>query len=326
MKFTRDIKKEKDSIDFLVWDFPPEKGGIQTYCYEIISRLARSYSIKIIAPGHRDQEESDFDSKQDFKIIRLWIPKKLGRWIAIRYFLARAFFWTVFHYFSNKRSLLHCTHVVIGLVGYCLNRLFGASYVVWTYGLEVPSFPSWWVKPILQKANCILTISEFTKKQLLSLGICEDRILKIYPGINPLLSKNDFESVWRKLETQYSLEGCKILLTVSSLTKLQRYKGIDSVLQALPMVLHSIPNVRYLVVGDGNDISYLKSLVNQLELSSSVHFLGSVTHEELAALYAHCDLFVMPSREIVENRKYHCEGFRIVYLEANAFAKPVIGG
>lgn len=317
---------EKEPIDFLVLDFPPEKGGIQTYCYETISRLAKTHPVQVTAFRRCQQEEAYFDSKQDFKITRFWIPKILGRRIALRYFLIRIFLQKAFCLFFGQKSVFHCTHLVTGLVGYGLNYLLGASYVVWTYGLEISSFSRWWVKPVLQKAESILTISEFTKKQLLSFGIAENCIVKVYPGINPLLSKTYSPSVWRKIETEYSLQGSKILLTVSSLTKLQRYKGIDVVLQALPIILNSIPEVRYLVVGTGNDISYLTTLANQLGVASSVHFLGSVTDEELAALYAHCNLFVMPSREVTQSKRYHYEGFGIVYLEANAFGKPVIGG
>ncbi len=326
MRSARETKNGKNLVVFLVWDFPPAKGGIQSYCYETISRLAKTYPVKVIAPQHQRHEETRFDSEQDFIITRFWIPKRLGGWIAIRYFLARVFLWGAFCFFLNKKIVFHCTHLVTGLIGYCLNRFFGTSYVVWTYGLEVISSSQLWVKPVLQRGDYIITISEFTKKHLLSFGISEDRIVKIYPGINPLLLKANFQSVWGKIEAEYSLQGCKILLTVGSLTKLQRYKGVDVVLQALPTVLNSILKVRYLVVGSGNDTPHLMALANHLGITSYVHFLGLVTDEELAALYAHCDLFVMPSREIIQNRKYHCEGFGIVYLEANAFGKPVIGG
>ena len=52
--------------------------------------------------------------------------------------------------------------------------------------------------------------------------------------------------------------------------------------------------------------------------------MGKIPEEELAFLYNACEIFVMPSREI-ENEG-HIEGFGIVYLEAGACAKPVIGG
>jgi phosphatidylinositol alpha-1,6-mannosyltransferase len=52
--------------------------------------------------------------------------------------------------------------------------------------------------------------------------------------------------------------------------------------------------------------------------------MGRVPDDDLRDLYNLCEFFIMPSREIESNG--HIEGFGIVFLEANAFGKPVIGG
>ena len=66
-------------------------------------------------------------------------------------------------------------------------------------------------------------------------------------------------------------------------------------------------------------------MVMDLGLEEKVVFTGSVSHDNTPEFFATCDVFVMPSREVTKGR--HCfEGFGIVYLEANACAKPVIGG
>jgi phosphatidylinositol alpha-1,6-mannosyltransferase len=56
----------------------------------------------------------------------------------------------------------------------------------------------------------------------------------------------------------------------------------------------------------------------------NVHFAGRVAHERLPEYFALCDTYVMPSRARLEHSDV--EGFGLVYLEANACAKPVIGG
>ncbi len=322
------MKKEAKqySVDFLVWDFPPSRGGIQAYCYETIRRLAQLYPVRVMAPKRQGSEESSFDSKQDFVITRFWVPKRWGEWLGIRFFLLRAFLWGIFHSFLHRHSPLHCTHLVMGLVGYGLNRIFGTSYVVWTYGLEVTSFSKLWVKPVLQRADYVLTISELTKRHLLALGVSANRIVKVCPGINPPLESPQLQRQWEEIESKNSLRHCKILLTVGSLTKLQRYKGVDIVLQVLPTIFTSFPQTRYLIAGSGDDLFNLIKLAEQLGVASKVHFMGTVSDEELAALYAHCDIFVMPSRELSHQGRYHFEGFGIVFLEASAFGKPVIGG
>ena len=62
-------------------------------------------------------------------------------------------------------------------------------------------------------------------------------------------------------------------------------------------------------------------MIQQLGLEDTVRFLGRVSQEELVRLYHWCDLFVLTP----ENVDGAFEGFGLVYLEANACGKPVIG-
>jgi len=71
------------------------------------------------------------------------------------------------------------------------------------------------------------------------------------------------------------------------------------------------------LVGDGDDRPRLEQLVRNLGVSEHAHFLYGLTPEELFACYANCEIFALPSRG---------EGFGLVFLEAMAHAKPVIGG
>jgi len=70
------------------------------------------------------------------------------------------------------------------------------------------------------------------------------------------------------------------------------------------------------VVGHGDDLPRLRTLAIDCGVGDCVHFLGRLSSEELAACYANSDVFAMPSTG---------EGFGLVFLEAMAFAKPVVG-
>lgn len=105
------------------------------------------------------------------------------------------------------------------------------------------------------------------------------------------------------------------LLTVSRLDRQDRYKHVDWVLRALVEVLSQIP-VHLTIVGDGDDRRRLEGLSKSYGLGSAVTFLGTVSDPGLAALYAICDLFVLPSTE---------EGCGIVYLEAMKRGKVCLG-
>jgi glycosyltransferase involved in cell wall biosynthesis len=112
-------------------------------------------------------------------------------------------------------------------------------------------------------------------------------------------------------------KASRILLTVARLAASERHKGIETVIEALPRVLRVVPDVRYVVVGDGDDRSRLERFAAEKCVREHVHFKGVLAEKELARHYAECDVFVMPSCQ---------EGFGVVFLEAMAYGKPVIGG
>src|SRR5205085_7475716 len=85
----------------------------------------------------------------------------------------------------------------------------------------------------------------------------------------------------------------------------------------LPQVLQKVPNAILVLVGDGADRPRLEQLARVSGVMDRTRFLHGLTQEELFACYCHCDLFALPSRG---------EGFGLVFLEAMAHAKPVIGG
>ncbi len=105
------------------------------------------------------------------------------------------------------------------------------------------------------------------------------------------------------------------VLSVGRLSSGERYKGTDALLDAWPDVVRELPGARLVVVGDGDDRRRLEERARPL--GDRVRFLGRVEPELLAALYAGCALFSLPSTG---------EGFGLVYLEAMRAGKAVIAG
>jgi len=96
----------------------------------------------------------------------------------------------------------------------------------------------------------------------------------------------------------------------------ERYKGHDLLLEIWGGVRSRHPGAELLVAGGGDDRPRLEEKAARLELGGAVRFLGKVPSEELDRLYRGCALFVMPSRH---------EGFGLVFLEAMRAGKACIG-
>jgi glycosyltransferase involved in cell wall biosynthesis len=207
-------------------------------------------------------------------------------------------------------------HVHFARLASVLRRLSPGSrqwYLV--YGIEV-----WRPLPAstrrgLALADKILSISDFSRNELARNGGPPAARIDILPcALDPIWQA---QYAPRPGDPARLEDGRPTLLTVARLAASERYKGIDSVLRALPDVAKVVPDVLYKVVGDGDDRPRLEALARDLGVASSVLFLGRLLPDQLAAVYRDCTLFAMPSSR---------EGFGIVFLEAALFRKPSVAG
>lgn len=123
------------------------------------------------------------------------------------------------------------------------------------------------------------------------------------------------------LDRRHDLAGKRVMLTVA---RLARRKGHDLVLRALTF-LKDCGDIRYVIVGSGEDRSRLEEIVEREGLENRVIFAGRVPDCELPDYYRLCDLYVMPNREVPEVTD-SLEGFGISFIEASACGKPAIAG
>lgn len=188
-----------------------------------------------------------------------------------------------------------------------------AKSCVVTYGEDVWKDLSLLERKSLRRADSVLAISEYTRDELSRRnGLPRDRIRILPCSLDPFWKADDAPPTPRPPASRPP-----VVLTVCRLGKNDRYKGVDSVVRALPRVVREAGAVDYRVVGQGDDIPRLRALAEECGVSQYVTLAGPASDEALRAHYRDCDLFIMPSEK---------EGFGIVFLEAMAYAKPVIGG
>ena len=105
-----------------------------------------------------------------------------------------------------------------------------------------------------------------------------------------------------------------LLLTVSRLSAADSYKGVDHLIQALPLIRARRPGTHLRIVGQGDDRERLEELARQ-HAPGAVTFTGFLPDAEMPTEYAQASLFALPSRD---------EGFGLVYLEAFTQGTPCV--
>ncbi|MFS8085362.1 MAG: glycosyltransferase family 4 protein [Acidobacteriota bacterium] len=222
---------------------------------------------------------------------------------------------------GNRRALMWRTlglalheSVDLALIGHVNYAPFGlmlkrfqpqARYGVVLYGIDA------WrrLPPIrrraLQKADFLIAISETTKKNAVAANELDETRVHVLP--------NALE--WPAESLGAVPSTGKRLLSVCRLERSEQYKGVDTTLRAVARVAREIPDLHYVVVGDGSDLARHKELANELGIADRVEFTGSVSDEALRRHYRNCDVFIMPSE---------AEGFGFVFLEAMHYRKPII--
>lgn len=92
-------------------------------------------------------------------------------------------------------------------------------------------------------------------------------------------------------------------------------KGPDLLMRAIPYILKSYSNARFIFSGEGDMRGQVEQLARNLGVAHACRFYGVFPRGELIDLYKACDCVAVPSRN---------EPFGIVVLEAWASGKPVI--
>ena len=200
----------------------------------------------------------------------------------------------------------------------------GVPWVLIVHGVEAWGPPHWpptqtglvWAatKAAVRRADAFVAVSDLTRRRFAArMGIPIERGTVVPNSVD--LSDFGPGPTRDDLLDRYGLHGRTVLMTLARLSPSERYKGLDEVMEALPALAESVPDIAYLVCGGGDDRPRLEAKARQLGVADRVVFAGYVPEDEKADHYRLADAFVMPGRG---------EGFGIVYLEALACGVPVV--
>lgn len=285
--------------------YPPAKGGIQTYSYQIAQNLVElGNDITVFALS--------CDGIKKIFLSPSFRTYKNGKKVSFLNVLTR------------HDAILVTSWFPSAIIGVFLSRLYSAELFISAHGNEL-LYPK--RNPVLHKlmlfcfknAKKIFAVSSYTKQLLINEGIEENKIAVIPNGTDP--QRFNLNIDFKELVKKHDLQNKKIILSISRLVK---RKNFGAVIEVMPEILKEVPDAVYIIGGTGPMEEEWKKLAEEKEVEDKVIFVGYIPDEDLPKYYAMCDVFVMPSIEMKEEGEV--EGFGIAFLEANACGKPVIGG
>lgn len=304
---------------FVTQDFPPDVGGIQTYSWELTTRLAsKTSSLEVVAP--RRPNASAVDREVPFVVTRAAGRPDLLPITGVPAVIRRARKMQAEVAFHAQWQTVVTSVLARWITGWP-RRIACAAHgreLLFNPASSVPGLSNGYEalrKAAVSEVDAFFPVSHYTADLLHDLGVSRERLHVVPNGTDPdHFRPHNSTSVRDRL----GLGDRPVLLTVG---RLVRRKGVDTVLRALRQIASSLSDVQYVVVGTGPDRNRLEALATQLGVRERIHFVGRVSHEDLPLFYSTADLFVMPAREDPPD----VEGFGLVFLEANACGTPVVG-
>ena len=281
-------------------DFPPAAGGIQL----LMSRVATGLGdldplvVTLSSPG-----ETRYDEKTGIRVDRVRRYSRLPHPVAIARMNARA----LRRGLGSAPSFVIAGHITAAPAAVAIRRIHHTKLLLYLHADEIRHRPA--VASLgVRQADAVVAVSRHTKALALDLGAREDRVHVIHPGVD-----------LPALPSQHP-SARPTIITVARLH--DTYKGHDAILRALPLIRARIPEVEWVVVGDGPLRPWLEGLASTHGVADSVRFVGSVSDDARNALLRSAHVFAMPSRPPASG--VGGEGFGISYLEASACGLPVV--
>ncbi|MFH8119647.1 MAG: glycosyltransferase family 4 protein [Candidatus Aenigmatarchaeota archaeon] len=263
--------------------------GVDTVIYELAKRLGKKHKVVVVTTN------SEFKEK-NFRIKKIKASKLFtGTW---RDFLfpinALKFRKSLKKEIYDVANLHHAT-LFLGLIG--------LPNIIVTYHGSPPAygnfifklgrnFINFLGKICLRFATKVITISHYLKNELIKFGVPKNKIIVIPNAVD-----EDFKPTW---------EDENYMLFVG---RLEKHKRVNELIKLAKEI-----NFPLKIVGVGPEKGNLIALAKKL--NSPVKFLYKVNKKMLIQLYQKCSFFVSASK---------WEGFGLVFLEANACGKAIVG-
>jgi phosphatidylinositol alpha-1,6-mannosyltransferase len=299
-------------------DFPPRRGGIQSYLVDLVTRLAATgeHTLTVYAPQWKDADAFDATTA-GYQVVRhpgtlmLPVPTVDAR---MRRLIGEHGIDTVWFGAAAPLGLLAARA-----------RNAGASRVLAsTHGHEV----GWSMLPgarsVLRRigddSDVVTYVSRYTRGRFASAFGPNAALEHLPPGVDSERFRPDPAS----RSEMRARHGLGQRPTVVCLSRLVPRKGQDMLIRALPSIRQRVSGAALVIAGGGPYLDTLRGLAGRFGVTDHVTFTGGVPSADLPGYHAMADVFAMPCR--TRGAGLDVEGLGIVFLEASATGVPVIAG
>lgn len=299
-------------------EYPPQIGGIASYVYNFIRAYSTYATCVVYAPFTGNKDE--FDKLNDWKVYR-----KQPFWKFMWPHWLRLLFQLFVLVRTERPDVIHIHQVLPGgYVAWLLKKYFKIPYVIFLHGSDVQH-----IKLQKHKIKRFIRVSTEATRVIVNSHFLEREVKTIIPGLStiqviyPSPAEQFFTPALAeevlKLKESLALTGKKVMITVARMVP---GKGHVHLARLLPQLLEKIPNLVWVIVGDGNEREELVKTISQNQLQSVVRMVGAVDPLALPTLYEAADVFVL----LNEKNDTTAEGFGTVFLEAALYGLPVVAG
>jgi glycosyltransferase involved in cell wall biosynthesis len=278
-------------------------GGIAQYNRDVLEALSRNDRVADVHVLARIMAHTSFEAPPK-------VDYDLASSRGLKSFAARC----AFHAINTQPDLVYCAHINLLPLAAAVARLLRAPLVLAIYGIDA------WERPrgalhrlAASMPQLVISISQITLDRFLAWS----GSLVATAVVPNAIAMEKFATGPRNpdLERRYGVSGRKVIMTFGRMSADERYKGFDEVIELLPRLRRTRPDLVYIAAGDGTDRARLEAKARERGIADAVVFTGAVNESEKADLYRLADAYVMPSSG---------EGFGFVVLEALACGIPVV--
>ena len=291
-------------------NFPPDIGGIQVLMGGLSESLLEHGPVKIFADAFPNS--NSYDSKITANITRvkgIKLFKKFRKASLVNDFINQN---------SNIRAIFTDHWKSLELLN--TDYLKKTKVLCLIHSKEInhekdSSLNKRLIKS-LNKANFVISNSNYTKDLAIRVGVDKSKINIIFPGIK---KPKILENIYKNQAKNIYKDAFPKIITVS---RLDIRKGHDKILMLIKNLKPKFPKIKYVSIGFGKEKDNLIKLTKELSIENEVTFLEDINENLKLSLISDSNLFLMPSR--IEGKSI--EGFGISFVEAASYGVGSIGG